>query len=103
MEIAGSLCVDDMKCVGGLQMACEWHGEGVWIVCGGRWMVCGWCVAGVWGVCEGVWLACGCHVVGVWLVCAGRVEGVWGRVPGTGSTAKMPSHGPSLVATEGRV
>ena len=62
-------------------MACEWHGEGVWIVRGGRWVVCGWCVAGSWRVCEGVWLACGCHVVGVWLVCSGRVEGVWGRVP----------------------
>lgn len=63
----------------------------------------GWCVVGVWLACGVCVKGCGWPVHVMWFVCAGRVEGVWGRVPGTGSTAKMPSHGPSLVATEGRV
>lgn len=41
MEMACSLCVD------GIQVACEWLREDIWISCGGRWMVSGWRVEGV--------------------------------------------------------
>lgn len=41
VEMACSLCVD------GIQVACEWLREDIWILCGGRWMVSGWRVEGV--------------------------------------------------------
>lgn len=67
----------------------------------------GWCVAGVRLERGGCVKGCGWPVDVMWLVCGWCVQGVWkvsgGVCLGTGSTAKMPSHSPSLVATEGRV
>lgn len=67
----------------------------MWWQVDGEWLACGGCVRGYGWPADVTWLARGWRVVGTWRAC-GRYVG--GGVPGTRSTAKMPSRGPALVA-----